>query len=152
MKGSPMLTPDPTDEQLARDWTLSEKDRIEVRRARGAAHRYRFAIQLCVLRNEGRFIDRYDNVPMRIVNHLGRQLHLPAVLLLEAPDRAKTETEQQQRIRQHLGSWRSIRVRRSDCGNGSRTMPRTRSCPPSSAIGRNRSCAAGRWFARQLPQ
>ena len=103
MKGSLMLTPDPTDEQLARDWTLSEKDRIEVRRARGAAHRYRFAIQLCVLRNEGRFLDRYDNVPMRIVNHLGRQLHLPAVLLLEAPDRAKTETEQQQRIRQHLG-------------------------------------------------
>jgi hypothetical protein len=44
------LPVEPTDDELARNWTLSEADRIEVLRYRGDGSRLRFAIQLCALR------------------------------------------------------------------------------------------------------
>ena len=70
------LPEDPSEEELARDWTLSEADRLEVLRCRGDDNRRRFALQLCVLRQYGRFLDRYQEVPVRILNHLNRQLGL----------------------------------------------------------------------------
>jgi hypothetical protein len=71
------LPADPSDEELARDWTLSAADKVEIQGCRGDDHRLRFALQLCVLRLYGRFLTTYDTVPLRIVNHLGRQLALP---------------------------------------------------------------------------
>ena len=46
----PELAVDPTDEEFARDWTLSAADLEEVKRSRGPEHRHRFAVQLCALR------------------------------------------------------------------------------------------------------
>jgi Domain of unknown function (DUF4158) len=44
---NPVVFPeDPTDEELARDWTLSEADKAEVLRCRTNHHRLSFAIQL----------------------------------------------------------------------------------------------------------
>lgn len=100
---STALPEDPTEEELARDWTLSELDCAEVWRSRGDEHRRRFAVQLCVLRQYGRFLEDYARAPVKILNHLGRQLGLPPVLALPAPDRPATETAQQQRIRAYLG-------------------------------------------------
>lgn len=69
---------DPSDEELARDWTLSAEDRREVLRpGRDNANRHRFAFQLCALRALGRFVDDVSQVPVRITNHLGHQLGLP---------------------------------------------------------------------------
>jgi len=96
------LPEDPSEEELARDWTLSEPDRAVVQRCRGNPHRRRFAVQLCVLRLYGRFLEDYSPVPVKILNHLGRQLQLPPVLSLSPPDRPATETAQQQRIRAYL--------------------------------------------------
>jgi len=81
------LPVDPTDEELARDWTLSEEDLVEVRRCRGADKRHSFALQLCVLRRLGRFLspDEYDAIPVRIMNHVGRQVGRPPVLLVTPP-------------------------------------------------------------------
>jgi len=42
-----MLPEDPGEEELARDWTLSEADHGEVLRCHGDDNRRRFAIQLC---------------------------------------------------------------------------------------------------------
>lgn len=100
---STTLPEDPSEEELARDWTLSESDRAEVLRCRGHDHRRRFAVQLCVLRQHGRFLEDYSRLPVKILNHLGRQFQLPPVLSLSAPDRPATETAQQQRIRAYLG-------------------------------------------------
>jgi hypothetical protein len=97
------LPEDLSEEELARDWTLSETDKVQVRRCRGEANRRRFALQLCALRRYGRLVDDYKTVPVRIVNHLSRQLDLPPILVLDPPERAATETEQQQRIREYLG-------------------------------------------------
>ena len=41
---------DPSEEELARGWTLSEDDRTEVLPCRGDDNRRRFALQLCVLK------------------------------------------------------------------------------------------------------
>jgi hypothetical protein len=78
---------DPTDEELTRDWTLKVDDRVEIPRCRGDANRHCFAIQLCALR--GRFA---ADVPVRIANHVGRQLGLPPSLFAAPPDRAATDT------------------------------------------------------------
>jgi hypothetical protein len=97
------LPADPSDEELARDWTLSAADKIEIQGCRGDDNRLRFALQLCVLRLYDRFLPTYDAVPLRIVNHLGRQLALPPVLLLDLVPRPATDSEYQQRLRDYLG-------------------------------------------------
>jgi TnpA family transposase len=96
-----VLPEDPNTEELARDWTLSETDIREVLFCRGTDNCLRFALQLCVLRRHGRFLEEYDDPPVRIVNHLAAQLHLPPVLLL-APPRPATESEYRDRLRRHL--------------------------------------------------
>ena len=57
------LPEDPSEEELARNWTLSEADRNQVLRCRGDDNRRRFAIQLCVLRQYGRFLEDYARIP-----------------------------------------------------------------------------------------
>lgn len=96
------LPQDPSDEELARDWSLSTEDRGAVLRCRGDDKRLSFALQLCVVRRFGRFLVDYDGIPVRIINHLGRQLDLPPVLLVEAPSRVATDIEHQRRLREHL--------------------------------------------------
>ncbi len=96
-----VLPEDPDVEELARDWTLTEADVGEVLLCRGTDNCLRFALQLCVLRLFGRFLEEYDDPPVRIVNHFAAQLHLPPVLLL-APPRPATEGEYRERLRRYL--------------------------------------------------
>ena len=96
-----VLPEDPDIEELARDWSLTEADIGEVLLCRGTDNCLRFALQLCVLRRFGRFLEEYDDPPVRIVNHLAAQLHLPPVLLL-APPRPATESEYRERLRRYL--------------------------------------------------
>lgn len=101
---TPITLPvEPTDEELAQEWTLSEDDKVQVFRCRGDTNRRRFAIQLCVLRKYGRFLDDYSVVPLRILNYISRQLSLHPVLFVEKPDYGATETDQEKRIRDYLG-------------------------------------------------
>ncbi|MGH9402120.1 MAG: DUF4158 domain-containing protein [Terriglobia bacterium] len=95
-----VLPEDPSLEELGRDWTLSEADLRAVLLCRGGDNCLRFALELCVLRRYGRFLEP-DATPVRIVNYLAAQIHLPPVLLL-APPRPATESEYRQRLRQHL--------------------------------------------------
>jgi TnpA family transposase len=97
------LPEDPSEEELARKWTLSEADRTEVLRCRGDDNRRRFALQLCVLRQYGCFLDRYQDVPVRILNHLNRQLGLMPTVSLPEHEREATESNHQQRLREYLG-------------------------------------------------
>ena len=94
---------DPSDDELARDWSLSEEDLAEVERCRGDANRLRFAVQLCHLRVYGRFLDSYGEVSVKIVNYLARRLFLTPVLFLPETDRPATETAYRFRLQQYLG-------------------------------------------------
>jgi len=96
------LPEEPSENELAVDWGLSTTDHLEVARCRGDLNRLRFAIQLCVLRKHCRFLANYSLVPVRIINHLCKQLDLPPLLKLEEPERDATEYVQQQRIRDYL--------------------------------------------------
>src|SRR5271166_3374643 len=98
-----LLPTDPSEDELARHWTLTSDDLAEVAQCRGADHRRRFALQLCTLRAYGRFLDDYRQAPLKIVSHLSRQLDLPPVLFLDPPGRGQTERAQSLRIRRYLG-------------------------------------------------
>jgi hypothetical protein len=98
-----VLPSEPTEDELARNWGLTPVDLAEISRCRGDGHRRRYALQLCMLRTYGRFLDDYQQAPLRIVNHLSRQLQLAPVLFLDPPGRAQTEREQALRIRGYLG-------------------------------------------------
>lgn len=97
------LPHDLTDEELAQNWMLSAEDLNEVMRCRGDSNRQRFAVQLCCLRNTGRFLDSYQNVPLKIINHLSRQIELPPILFLPEPERAATESTHRSRLQMFLG-------------------------------------------------
>jgi Domain of unknown function (DUF4158) len=97
------LPEDPTEEELARDWALSAEDREEALRCRGEASRLQFAVQLCVVRRYGRFLDDYAGVSARILNFLSRQLDLLPVLTVQPSRREGTQHEHQRRIREYLG-------------------------------------------------
>ncbi|MDF3015770.1 MAG: hypothetical protein K0R44_995 [Thermomicrobiales bacterium] len=98
-----VLPAEPSEDELARHWSLTPADLIEIGRCRGDDHRRRFALQLCMLRTHGRFLEDYRQAPLRIVNHLSRQIGLAPVLFLDRPGRGQTERAQALRIRRYLG-------------------------------------------------
>ena len=92
----------PSEDELARHWSLSSADLAVIAECRSPDHRRRFALQLCVIRTHGCFLDDYHRAPIKIVSHLSRQLGLAPVLFLDRPGRAQTEREQSLRIRRYL--------------------------------------------------
>jgi hypothetical protein len=94
---------DPGEDELARYWSLTPADLAAVAMCRGPDQCRRFALQLCAVRAQGRFLDDYRQAPIKIVNHLSRQLGLPPVLFLDRSGREPAERVQAQRIRRHLG-------------------------------------------------
>ena len=94
---------DPSEDELARHWSLAPADLAVIAECRSADHHRRFALQLCMLRAHGYFLDDYRHAPIKIVNHVSRQLGLPPVLFLDRPGRPQTERAQSLRIRRHLG-------------------------------------------------
>lgn len=90
-------------ETLAEAWTLRPENLTFVRESRGDDHRLRCAIQLCVLLRQGRFLARPEDVPPQILVYLADQLGLTALPDLNEPVRPNTESDQHERIQQHLG-------------------------------------------------
>jgi len=79
-----------SDEEMARDWTLSESDRQEIERYRKNSRLY-IAIQICAVRLYGRFLNPVHDLSPHIVDYLGQQLDLPPSLAVEVPEREATE-------------------------------------------------------------
>jgi Domain of unknown function (DUF4158) len=102
-----LLPEDPSEEELARHWTLSEADKREATQSRGAENRRHFALQLCVLRRYGRLLEGGETAPVRILNHLGAQLELPPVLFVTGALRPVTEKQYADQVRRYLG-WRGF--------------------------------------------
>ena len=93
----------PSEEDLLRDWTLDERERSLVQECRVEFQRRWFALQLCSLRQWGRFLESGTEVPVRIVNYVGQQMGLPTVLSLKRQERQKTRHAHGKRIRKYLG-------------------------------------------------
>ena len=96
------LPQDFSDEEMARDWTLSETDKKEVNRYRTNSRLF-IAIQLCAVRLYGRFLVEVNDLSRRIVSYLNSQLELPPSLTISTPDRDATFSEQRKNILTYLG-------------------------------------------------
>ncbi len=90
-----------SEEQLVRDWTLSEKDREKVNTFR-KVFRLFIAIQICSVRLYGRFLYQVHDLSPHIINYLDQQLALPPSLAVEVPERKSTFTKYRQKILKHL--------------------------------------------------
>ncbi len=91
-----------SDEEMTRDWTLSEEDREEVGKHRKSSRLF-IAIQLCAVRLYGRFLHGLHDLSPRIVNYLNRQLDLPPSLAILVPEREATWLEPRKNILNYLG-------------------------------------------------
>jgi Domain of unknown function (DUF4158) len=59
---------DPSEDELARHWSLTPAELAVIAECRGADHQRRFALQLCMLRAHGFFLDDYRSKrPGRLV-------------------------------------------------------------------------------------
>lgn len=91
-----------SDEQMVRDWTLSEADKEVVNKYRKSTRVF-IAIQLCSVRLYGRFLNQVHDLSPHIINYLGQQLALPPSLAIAVPERKATYTEHRHNILKHLG-------------------------------------------------
>ena len=90
-----------SDEEMARDWTLSDDDREQIGKHR-KSYRLYFALQLCAVRIYGRFLNQVHDLSPRIVNYLGSQLDLPPSLSVEVPQREATYLQHRKQILEYL--------------------------------------------------
>lgn len=96
------LPHDFSDEEMARDWTLSDADQKEVNRYRTNSRLF-IAIQLCAVRLYGCFLVEVNDLSPHIVSYLNSQLDLPPSLIINTPDRDATFSEQRKNILTYLG-------------------------------------------------
>ncbi len=62
-----------SDEEMARDWTLSEADKVEASRYRQNARLF-IAVQICAVRLYGRLLSDVHDLSPRISGYLSKQL------------------------------------------------------------------------------
>jgi len=95
------LPQDFSDEEMARDWTLSQADKQEIGKYRKNSRLF-IALQLCAVRLYGRFLLKVNDLSPRIISYLNSQLDLPPSLTIAIPDRDATVSEQRKNILNYL--------------------------------------------------
>jgi hypothetical protein len=102
------MPPHPSDEALAFNWPLSERAiAFSLTNHRGPETLCRLAIQLCVLRQHGRFLPTYTHVSPPILGYRCRQRDLMPWVALSSPVRSTTATDYQRALAADLG-WRGF--------------------------------------------
>ena len=96
------LPSDFSDEEMVRDWTLSDEDKQSIGKYRKNSRLY-IAIQLCAVRMYGRFLNQVNDLSSRIVSYLTSQLDLPPSLTVEVPLREATYLEHRNNVLTYLG-------------------------------------------------
>ena len=97
-----IFTEDFSDEEMARDWTLTDSDLKLVSNVIGSYRLY-FAIQLCSVRFQGSFRSSVSELSPRIINYLSSQLDLPLTFTINEPTRRATRSQQHSQILTYLG-------------------------------------------------
>lgn len=97
-----IFTKEFSDEEMARDWTLSESDIKQILTVI-SSYRLYFAIQLCAIRLQGIFLVSPSEISPRIINYLSSQLDLPLTFFVNEPTRRATRSNQHKHILTYLG-------------------------------------------------
>lgn len=86
------------------EWVLlpEEIDFIE-QNARGADSLIRYAVQICNLKLTGRFIILYGRIPLKICNHMTKQLMLEPIINVLAEPHPNTEVKMRRQVSEFLG-------------------------------------------------
>lgn len=99
---STFIPKDFSDEEMARDWSLSDLDKKTINSHRKESRTF-VAAQICCIRLYERFIGDVATLSPRIINYLNNQLDLPPSLSIIPPDRKATYIEQRKTILDYLG-------------------------------------------------
>jgi hypothetical protein len=98
------MTIDITEDQLAKDWTLSDRDTEFVfSSVRSGVNQIRFAIQLCILRKTSHFAFNNTGISLKAVNYLTQQLSMESVLEIPSLTWTKADYSRFEKIQKYLG-------------------------------------------------
>ena len=90
-----------SDERMGIDWTLSPEDNCFLRKFRKDFRTF-VAIQICIVKLYGRFLEDTNNLSPSIINYVNAQLKFPPSLTVKSPDRKATYSKQRRKILLHL--------------------------------------------------
>lgn len=96
------FTKDFSDEEIARDWTLSDFDLKQITEFRKSYQLYA-AVQLCSIRLHGCFLASVQELSPPIINYLNSQIGLPLTMSINEPTRRATRSQYHRQILTHLG-------------------------------------------------
>ena len=92
------------DEKLLLEWFLSTEDiDFIIERSRGIENRLKYGVQICYLRNKGRFIENWSEITITVLNHLSKQLELGLVHNQLSFYHNSTEVRIRGEVKQYLG-------------------------------------------------
>ncbi len=90
-----------SEEKVARDWTLSENDKLEINKYRKIFRPF-IAVQLCAIRLYGRFLGGISDLSPQIINYINHQIDLPPSLSIQVPEREATFLQHRKNILNYL--------------------------------------------------
>ncbi len=91
-----------SDEEIARDWTLSDFNLEQITEFRKSYQLYA-AVQLCSIRLHGCFLASVQELSPHIINYLNSQIGLPVTMYVNEPTRRATRSQYHRQILTHLG-------------------------------------------------
>lgn len=93
-----------SDERLLLEWLLSAEDiEFVVEKSRGSTNRLKYAVQICHLRDKGRFVEDWSEISIIVLNHLSKQLELDLVHNPLAFSHKSVEVRIRREVKQYLG-------------------------------------------------
>jgi hypothetical protein len=96
------FTKDFSDEEIARDWTLSDFNLEQITEFRKSYQLYA-AVQICSIRLQGCFLGSVQELSPHIINYLNSQIGLPLTMFVNEPTRRATRSQYHRQILTHLG-------------------------------------------------
>lgn len=86
-----------SDEEMARDWTLHQEDKVEIAKYQPEYQAF-IATQICALRLYGKFLTDLNSLSPRIINYINGQLKLPPSVSITISQRKMTYHQHLKRI------------------------------------------------------
>ena len=69
------------EEKILLEWLLaSEEIEFIIEKSRGTENRLKYAVQICHLRIQGRFVENWEEITISILNYLSKQLEIELVV------------------------------------------------------------------------